>query len=230
MLTADRRTVETTPGMDRIIEFCSGDLSLEGRLCLPERDGLMPMVVVLHPHPRYGGSQDNDVVVRLCESMTEAGVGSLRFNFRGVGRSEGSYGGGVDEEQDVAAAIEFVQSIVEAQPGAVGLAGYSFGANLALSVGQRNVDIRAIAAISLADFLVDDRMFVASPTCKLLVSGEKDHLLKRARLEEIAGALAAPVDLEIYKGADHFWGDQTGKMAQRVAEYFANELTLAAAA
>src|ERR1700719_3146739 len=113
--------------MDEIqVSFRSGDLTLEGLLANP--GGGAPAAVVCHPHPMYGGSMYNNVVERILAAMWQAGYATLRFNFRGVGASDGEHDGGRGEVDDAAAAMTYLRSQPGvARSGAV-MAGYSFGA------------------------------------------------------------------------------------------------------
>ncbi len=114
------------------VTFNSGSLSLEGMLAIPEGPGPFPAVVVCHPHPLYGGNMDNNIVDGLCKALGQLPLISLRFNFRGVGRSEGQFGQGVGEKQDIGAAISFASTIERVDRAAIGLAGYSAGAGFAI--------------------------------------------------------------------------------------------------
>src|SRR5262245_51195760 len=103
----------------------AGGIRLDGRLA--GGPGARAGLVVWHPHPVYGGDMDSPVVVRTAEVGREAGVATLRFNYRGVGTSEGSYDNGVGEQEDIRAALNTLRA--QLAPGApLGLAGYSFGA------------------------------------------------------------------------------------------------------
>jgi alpha/beta superfamily hydrolase len=90
------------------VRFPSGALWLEGRLSIPA--GATRAAVVCHPHPQYGGDMDNSVVVATAAALGRRGIATLRFNFRGVGQSEGSYGEGVAELGDARAAVERLRS------------------------------------------------------------------------------------------------------------------------
>ena len=94
-----------------IVSFPSGELLLEGIVAIPEGAGAFPAVIVCHPHPLYGGSMDNNVVHSLCETLTEASFVSFKFNFRGVGGSQGEFGQGIGEQADVEAAISFIRAL-----------------------------------------------------------------------------------------------------------------------
>src|SRR5438093_13365536 len=111
--------------------FASGVLTLEGALNLPERTPA-PGIVVCHPHPMYGGDMHNNVVDAVCQTAAADGIVALRFNFRGAGGSEGSYDYGVGEQDDVGAALAYLRELPEVDGARVALAGYSFGAAIAL--------------------------------------------------------------------------------------------------
>ena len=126
-------------------------LKLEGALHLPDgatKGTPSPGVVVAHPHPQYGGDMDNPVVQALCEAALEAGAAVLRFNFRGVGFSEGKYDEGVGEQRDLAAAVDYLRNVPEVDSGRVAVAGYSFGSVVALRLADGREDLAAVVAVS----------------------------------------------------------------------------------
>ena len=92
------------------VSFSSGGLSLEGILAIPEGAGSFPAVIICHPHPLYGGNMDNNVVLSLSDTLTQASLASFKFNFRGVGGSQGEFGQGIGEQEDVEAAISFIST------------------------------------------------------------------------------------------------------------------------
>src|SRR5262245_31398580 len=107
------------------IMFTSADgLALEGRLSIPDNADALGAVVLCHPHPQYGGSMSSRLIPALQRVLVAAGWAALRFNFRGVGRSEGSYDGGSGEVGDVLGALARVRTVVP-EPAAV--VGWSFG-------------------------------------------------------------------------------------------------------
>ena len=130
------------------VSFSSGELLLEGVLATPLGAGSFPAVIVCHPHPLYGGSMDNNVVCALSETLTQASFVSFRFNFRGVGESQGEVGQGIGEQADVEAAISFVSQLKEVNPQRIGLGGYSDGAGLDHPVAADDARNRAEAAVS----------------------------------------------------------------------------------
>ena len=92
------------------IRFPCGELSLEGISSIPEGEGILPAVVICHPHPLYGGSMDNNVVDSLEEALVRVSLISFKFNFRGVGGSQGQFDRGIGEQEDVDAAFSFVSA------------------------------------------------------------------------------------------------------------------------
>ena len=114
--------------------FPCGNIKLEGIFFEAEGKKLVPAVVICHPHPLYGGSMHNNVTCAIAEFLTAKAISALLFNFRGVGRSEGQHGGGVAEQQDIGAALDWLQAQSTISPMKLGLAGYSFGASVALPV------------------------------------------------------------------------------------------------
>ena len=166
-------TVVTEP-----VRFPSGDLTLVGALHRPQGLGL-PGIAVCHPHPLFGGDMENNVVVALCRALAGDGMVALRFNFRGVGESGGSYGGGFEEAQDARAALDFLAGLSEVDGDRLGLAGYSFGALVALSAAEERV--HALAAVSPPVGGLDPTSFRwGIPT--LLVSGDRDDISPPPRL------------------------------------------------
>lgn len=197
-----------------------GDLKLEAILHLPGVAGRLPLVVLCHPHPLYGGSMDNTVVLSMAEALEQEGFIALRFNFRGVGRSQGSYGGGVAEEEDIRAALAFASSLKEATPGWIGLAGYSFGARVALGVGCHDDRVKALAAISppLSSLTADLLEGCTKP--KLFIMGDRDHVSAPETLQAFLTRIPQPKESEVVPGADHFWFGFEDKVARRLAAFF----------
>src|SRR4030042_7135910 len=132
------------------VSFPCGELFLEGILAIPGGAGPFPAVIVCHPHPLYGGSMDNNVVWSLTQTLTQASFVSFKFNFRGVGESQGEFGHGIGEQEDTEAAIFFISMLKEVDSKTVGLAGYSAGAGFAFPVGFKDTRIKALAAVSPA--------------------------------------------------------------------------------
>ena len=204
--------------------FPSADLFLEGILALPEGVGPFPAVIVCHPHPLYGGSMHNNVVYAISEALTQASLASLRFNFRGVGGSQGEFGHGRGEQEDVKAAISFISTLKEVDSRRIGLAGYSAGAGFALPVGSRDARTKALAAISppLSMFHFDFLRSCLKP--KLGISGGRDDFTPAVQFLEFCQSLPEPKVCESIEGADHFWWGYEISLAAKVTLFFAEVL------
>lgn len=169
------------------VSFNSGNLSLEGRLVIPCGLKAIPGVVICHPHPLYGGSMDNNVVHAISRALTGKGIASLRFNFRGVGRSEGLHNGGKGEVEDALAAVAYLAGREEINPAGVGLVGYSFGGVIALTAGIRSDAVKALVAVSPAGI----PELGLSPKSRLVICGTEDSLIPASSIlqqeEKITG-------------------------------------------
>lgn len=207
------------------VRFSSGALQLEGVLHLPAGSGPFPAIVVCHPHPLYGGAMDNNVVLAISHAVCEVSMVALRFNFRGVGRSEGEYADGAGEQEDVRAALEFLSAHAVTNPGRVGLAGYSFGARVALPVALSQENVRALVLVS--PFIEDeewDRLRNASFP-KLLISGGNDDYISPHKLQRLSGATpAGGLQCEVVPNADHFWAGYESTIARKISAFFIQRL------
>src|SRR5438876_1190475 len=119
------------------IAIPAGELELDAALDTPDNGPPAAIVVICHPHPQYGGDMENNVVVAIADGLVRDGIAALRFNFRGVGISEGTYDGGAGEQDDARAAIQYARSLVGISR--VGLAGYSFGSGVAAAVAVESI-------------------------------------------------------------------------------------------
>ena len=206
------------------VSFPSGGFFLEGILAIPEGAGPFPAVIVCHPHPLYGGSMDNNVVCNLSETLTQASLASFKFNFRGVGGSQGEFGQGIGEREDVKAAISFISKVEEVDSKKIGLAGYSAGAGFALPVGFKDARIKALAAISPPFAMFDFDFLKGCHKPKLLISGSKDDLIPTDQFLEFCQNLPEPKECESIQGADHFWWGYESSLAAKVTAFFARVL------
>ncbi|MCJ7547535.1 MAG: alpha/beta fold hydrolase [Deltaproteobacteria bacterium] len=186
----------------------------EQRVSLPTRDGLQlegrfsrgekarGSIILCHPHPLYGGDMDNNVIAALQATLAQKGFSTLRFNFRGVGKSEGGYGEGVTEVEDVQAAVAFAAG---ADAGPLYLAGYSFGAYAGAKGVAQDDRVKAICCISPPVAIYDFALLREEQRPKLIVTGKRDLICPANLVEELFLSLSEPKVLQIVAGADHFW-------------------------
>lgn len=213
----------------RKVRFPSGKLSLEGVLGIPDGAGPFPAVVVCHPHPLYGGSMDNNVVYAVFKALFGASFVTLKFNFRGVGSSEGKFSDGKGEQEDVSAAIDFVGGVKPVDVSRIGLAGYSAGAAFAFPVGVKDARVKALAAISPPLTMFDFEAIKSSPKPKILIIGNQDDLIPVERFREVCHDMAAPEECVVISGADHFWQGLEAGLADKVVAFFTSSLVPEAA-
>lgn len=202
------------------VQFPTDELTLEGVWHLSGKPGRSPAVVMCHPHPIYGGDMDNGMVILVCRKLAKQGINALRFNFRGVGGSQGSYGEGIGEQEDLKAAIAMAASAEFVDATRIGICGYSFGAGIVLSVAADERRPRALAAISPpltigVEYHADK---FAGP--KFFLGGSEDSLFSAQALQTFVEALPAPREYDIVQGADHFWMGYERQAAQKISDFF----------
>lgn len=172
-------------------------------------------LVVCHPHPQHGGTMHNKVVHTLARAGHDLGLATLRFNYRGVGRSEGGYAAGVGESDDLLAVLDWLDETVH--PPALWLAGFSFGAYVALRAStQRRIDqlITVAPAVNLLRF-----QGLAFPTCPwLLLQGTADEIVPFDAVQAWVGRLEAPPETIYFEGAGHFFHGRLLELRRAVVE------------
>jgi alpha/beta superfamily hydrolase len=177
--------------------------------------------LVCHPHPLFGGTMHTKAVYRAAQALNEVGLAALRFNFRGVGASTGSHGGGIGEREDARAALDW---LAERDPGAPLVAGgFSFGSMVALTVGAEDPRVVALLGLGLPierdeaydfSFLAD----VTKPV--LIVQGENDEFGSGERIQRHLAPLGSHITLARVPDADHYFGEQIDEMKRAIREFF----------
>ena len=203
------------------VKFETSDgLSIEGVLHLPESTPCAG-IVICHPHPQYGGAMHDSVVMSVCKAALDIGIAALRFNFRGVGGSEGSYDEGKGEQRDVAAALEQLRGVAEVGESRVGLAGYSFGAAMALRAVDQGV--RALIAVSTPTTMANiESADVSCPT--LFVAGGEDEFCDAGDLRRLASDTAGEAEVVIVPGVDHVWSSGERELRAAVGAFLEKHL------
>lgn len=182
-----------------------GTLTLEGVLEIPEAsENPAAAAVLCHPHPLFGGSMHNNVIRALRTGLNERGLVCLRFNFRGTGRSWGTHGNGIDEIDDVLAAIDFLQSLKEVDPKRLIVAGYSFGCWVGLRAASSDPRPKRLIGISPPLDSYDFDFLENEPRPKLLLAGDEDFVCPVERFEELLGRIPDPKKGVVLPETDHF--------------------------
>lgn len=207
------------------IAFDTKGLTLEGVVASPVgASGSLPGVVVCHPHPLFGGSMDNPLVLGVCQALVDEDFVALRFNFRGVGKSEGSFTGGEKEPEDVRAALGLLEQWPGVNRRRLGLVGYSFGASMVLTALASYRTARAFAIISPPLASLGHSGLGKDKRAKLFIVGDKDRVVPHLALEEKIGALSGAHELWVVPGADHTWRGYEQDVALRTARFFSGTL------
>jgi len=188
------------------VNFKSGELELEGLVGKPASGGPFRAAVVCHPHPLYGGSMYNNVVDAVLEALWERGFATLRFNFRGVGASEGDHDNGRGETDDAIAAMRFLIGQADVRPDGAVMAGYSFGAMVAVRAGARMPEAGIVVAIALPVGMADTSALESASKPVVMIAGDRDSYCPDDQITALAERLGARATLDIIAGADHFFG------------------------
>lgn len=174
--------------------------------------------VVCHPHPQHQGTMHNKVVYRAARALNEVGFSTLRFNFRGVGQSEGSYGEGIGEREDVRAALDW---LVAKHPGAeIVLAGFSFGAATGLPVGCEHPRVSSLLGIGVPvrKYALNELMTCTKP--KYFVHGTLDEFGPMAQMNSWFADLPEPKKLIRIEGAEHFFSEYLDEYQAAIRSLF----------
>ncbi len=189
--------------MEKEVMIKAEDVVLEG--LLEEVEG-EKAVAIAHPHPLYGGNMHNNVVTAIRLAFLEKGFSTLRFNFRGVGRSQGTFGEGIEEQRDVEASVEFLRDMGKQ---VLYLAGYSFGASVAMMAAKSLGHLHGLVLVSLPLGVWNLQAPGPLPAKTLFLTGEYDEVAPLQKLTDFRDRWCKGGTVEIIKGADHFfWGNE----------------------
>jgi len=194
---------------------------LEGRYHHSKQQNA-PIALLLHPHPQHGGTMNNKVVYTLYHAFVRRGFSALRFNFRGVGRSQGSFARGEGELADAAAALDWLQGY-NANASACWIAGFSFGAWIGMQLLMRRPEIDGFISVAPPANLYDFGFLAPCPSSGLIIHGDKDQLVPLESVQKLINKLMhqrdITIDFRLVKGADHFFQNRLDELDEEVEEY-----------
>ncbi len=197
---------------------------LQGRY-QPGPDPDSPIAIVLHPDPQMGGTMNNKVVYALFQLFHERGFSVLRFNFRGVGRSQGEYDGGIGELSDAASALDWMQGF-NAAARQCWVAGYSFGAWISMQLLMRRPEISAFISVSPPANTLDFTFLAPCPSSGLMVAGGADKIVPEDDIKKLTEKLqqqrGIAIDYHRIPGATHFYQDHLEELQKAVGKYVDN--------
>ncbi|TRW94813.1 alpha/beta hydrolase [Paracoccus sp. M683] len=188
---------------------------LEGRYHPQPGKPDAPIAIVLHPHPQYGGTMNNRVVYNLHYAFHNMGFTVMRFNFRGVGRSQGEFDQGIGELSDAASALDYLQAM---NPNSkhCWVAGFSFGAWIGMQLLMRRPEITGFISVAPQANVYDFSFLAPCPSSGLIVNGTADRVAPPKDTQTLVGKLAEQkgitVTHEEIEGADHFFRDDEAHM------------------
>jgi alpha/beta superfamily hydrolase len=197
----------------------SAGIQLEGLLSIQEAPSFRGGVILCHPHPQYGGDMDHPVIMTAAETAFQEGFSTLRFNFRGVGGSEGSYGEGIEERRDVKAVADYFFSRSKNNYSPLILVGYSFGAWAGFPIAIEDGRFEGMVGISPPLEIYHFGFLKGCRKKKLFIVGNQDLFCPLSLLEEWYRQIDEPKSLAIIQGADHFFLFQSQNLIQPLKEF-----------
>jgi alpha/beta superfamily hydrolase len=201
--------------------FNGADGRLEGRYH-HGKGGTAPLAVILHPHPLHGGTMNNKIVYDLFHVFARRGFSVLRFNFRGVGRSQGSFDHGQGELRDAAAALDWMQSY-SPNSSSCWVAGISFGAWIGMQLLMRRPEIHGFISVSLPANMYDFSFLAPCPSSGLMVHGGNDAVVPAESVAKLVQKLSQQrgiqIDLDVIPEADHFFSGHLKQLVAAVERY-----------
>lgn len=176
-----------------------------------------PLALVLHPHPEHGGTMNNKVTYALFQSFVARGFSTLRFNFRGVGKSQGTFDKGEGELSDAAAALDWMQELNPNAP-YVWIGGFSFGAWIGMQLLMRRPEVRGFISVAPPAHTHDFSFLAPCPTSGLIMCGEQDEFVPANSVQKLVDRLQTQKGIEIdfrtIPGANHFFRNKLGSLVE----------------
>lgn len=197
---------------------------LEGRYHHQPNAGRSPVALILHPHPQFGGTMNNKVVYNLFHAFARKGFSALRFNFRGVGKSQGAFDNGQGELSDAASALDWLQAS-NPNASACWVAGFSFGAWISMQLLMRRPEIDGFISVAPPANVLDFSFLAPCPASGLIVHGADDDIVPTEEVEKLAARLQIQRGIEIsyetIAGANHFFEEKLPDLNTQVERYLA---------
>ena len=201
---------------------------LEGRFH-PQKNVNAPVAIILHPHPKFGGTMNNKVVYNLHYCFFDLGFTCLRFNFRGVGKSEGEFDDGLGELADAASALDFLQAN-SPNSNACWVIGFSFGSWIGMQLLMRRPEISGFISVSPPANTYDFSFLAPCPSSGLIINGSLDRLVPPSDIKSLSDRLKLQKGIQVahkeIEGADHFFTNFEGEMIKAVNEYLSSRSDL----
>ena len=212
------------------VNFNGPEGRLEGRY-YPSNRPNAPVALLLHPHPQHGGTMNNKIVYSMYQIFTKHGFSSLRFNFRGVGHSQGQFDNGQGELSDAASALDWMQS-QNPNTSSCWIAGFSFGAWVAMQLMMRRPEIQGFISVAPPASIYDFSFLAPCPASGMIIHGNKDEIIPQSSVDKLAQKLQKQknitIDYRTIKGSDHFFNNHLDTLNGHIEEYLDKALNKAA--
>ena len=199
--------------------FAGPEGRLEGRYH-PQKQPDAPIAIILHPHPQFGGTMNNPVVYHLYYAFANRGFSVLRFNFRGVGRSQGTFDHGQGELSDAAVALDWVQA-ANPEARACWIAGFSFGAWIGMQLLMRRPEVEGFVSVAPPANMYDFSFLAPCPSSGLIINGTADRVAPPKDTAALVGKLreqrGITITHEQIEGAGHFFENEAEHMAPLIS-------------
>ena len=181
-----------------------------------------PIAIVLQPHPQYGGTMNNSVVVEVFKSFVENGFSVLRLNFRGVGKSDGTFDNGQGELSDAAAALDWIER--ENQDfSQCWVSGFSFGSLICMQLIMRRPEVTKFISVSPQPNVYDFTFLAPCPISGQIITGEKDELVSKESTNDLMSRLKIQKGIEVkfneIKNANHFFKNKESDLKKAINQY-----------
>ena len=199
---------------------------LEGRFHPAKQRGA-PIAIILHPHPQFGGTMNNPIVYAAYYAFAERGFATLRFNFRGVGRSQGAFDHGAGELSDAASALDWAQSF-NPEARACWIAGFSFGSWIGMQLLMRRPEIEGFISIAPPANRFDFGFLAPCPSSGLFIHGDKDRVAPikevTALIEKLKTQKGISIEHAVIPNANHFFEGCVEELQETLGTYLDKRL------
>lgn len=209
------------------IIFQGPDGRLEGRYH-PQKNDMAPIALLLQPDPRFGGTMNQKVIYNLHYAFHELGFSVLRFNFRGVGRSQGEFDDGIGELADAASALDYLQSL---KPNftACWICGFGFGAWIGMQLLMRRPEVSGFISVAPPANEYDFTFLAPCPTSGLIINGSADRVVPPDSVQGLVKSLqeqkGITITHEVIEGASHFFDPGMDEMIDTTKAYVKRRLS-----
>ena len=188
-----------------------------------------PIALVLHPHPQYGGTMNNKVVVETFNTFMDNNFSVCRVNFRGVGKSDGEFDNGQGELADAAAALDWIER-ENFDNSHCWIAGFSFGSLIAMQLLMRRPEINRFIAISPQPNVYDFSFLSPCPTSGIIIHGKNDELVPFENVNDLNKRLSSQKGINVYfnsvSDANHFFSNSYNNLTKVLNKYIKKETAL----